>query len=122
MNFRSKYPKTEIPRTTCFAALCKYRSWLERWLIHVRMKFFVNNIGISPSATRGRAFRKIWKPQCLRSGDDVEEKSDSINRNVLEKAAMRVYATNHQPLSGKILGMMLVKRSVILNQTEVGPE
>jgi hypothetical protein len=47
------------------------------------MKFLVNNIGMSSAVTRGRAFWKIWKPQYFRSGDDVEEKSDSaIPRNI----------------------------------------
>lgn len=75
--------------TTCFAALCRYRSWLDRWLIHDRMKFLVNNIGMSSAATRGRAFWKIWKPQYFRSGDDVEEKSDSASHQTSKQAQMQ---------------------------------
>ena len=41
------------------------------------MKFLVNNIGILPASTRGNALRKISKPQYLRSGDALEENSDS---------------------------------------------
>ena len=43
------------------------------------MKFFVNNIGMLAYVQRGNAFWKTWKPQYLRSGDEVEEKSDSKN-------------------------------------------
>ena len=41
------------------------------------MKFFVKSIGISSALTRGSAFVNTWKPQYLRSGDDVDEKRDS---------------------------------------------
>jgi hypothetical protein len=35
---------------------------------------------MSPASTRGRAFWNTWNPQYFRSGDDVEEKSDSAQR------------------------------------------
>lgn len=43
------------------------------------MKFFVNNFGMSSPATLGRAFWNTWKPQYLRSEDEVEENKDSAH-------------------------------------------
>lgn len=69
-------------RTTCFAALCRYLSLFERWLIQVRMKFLVNSRGISAAEARERDFRNTWKPQYLRSGEDDVAKSDSTMMSV----------------------------------------
>jgi len=44
--------------TVCSAALCRYLSFFERWLIQVLMKFLVKSMGRSFSETRGRAFSK----------------------------------------------------------------
>jgi hypothetical protein len=63
--------------TTCLAALWRYRSCADRWLIHVRMKFFVKSIGTSSALARGSAFWKTWKPQYLRSADAFAENRDS---------------------------------------------
>jgi hypothetical protein len=41
------------------------------------MKFFVNNIGMLSSVTRASAFWKTWKPEYLRSWEDVVENNDS---------------------------------------------
>ena len=70
--------RLRLIRTTCLAALCRYRSLFDRWLIHDRMKFFVNSMGMSSALTRGSAFWNTWKPQYLRSGEDVDANSDSV--------------------------------------------
>ncbi len=64
--------------TTCLAALWRYRSLFDRWLIHERIKFLVKSMGMSSALTRGSAFWNTWKPQYLRSGEDVDANSDSV--------------------------------------------
>ena len=72
-----------LPLTTCFAALCRYRSLLERWLIQERIKFLVKSMGKSDAETRDSAFWKIWNPQYFRWEEDVDENNDSagLERN-----------------------------------------
>jgi len=84
-------------RTVWKATLCRYRSLFDKWLIHDRIKLRVNSIGMVSSLTRGRAFWKTWKPQYLRCGEDVEEKSASESRvSVGAREAVPTY--RQQPL------------------------
>lgn len=41
------------------------------------MKFLVKSMGMLAWVTLFKAYWKTWKPQYLRSGDDVDENKDS---------------------------------------------
>jgi hypothetical protein len=59
------------------------------------MKFLVNNIAISATVMRGNAFWKTWKPQYLRSGEEVDENSDSDVVN--SEGCMPLHSLNDAP-------------------------
>lgn len=59
------------------AILCKYLSFLDRWLIHERMRFLVKSIGRVASVTLDRVSWKTRNPQYFRSEEEVDANRDS---------------------------------------------